>query len=401
MEMDARRGRRAGEPPVDSEAVGVSARTLEELASLAPTLLRLPRRSVDSQAALLAAVVRAREDVEAPYVCLSPSGTSALCARIERRRVGVRVAHKMLGAFRARILAVVDDGVVGDDPEWCVRHAFGLLAAGEVDAVQFQCLRIGSAEEAAVRRDSAGRTVQREDPVVHLEVGVAGSYEEVVAARDRRSREGIRRSRRKFDQLGDRRVITRWPADAADPEALLAQMEAISSTGYQRGMGVGFQRDPLHEELVRAGLAGGWFRAWVASVDAVPAVFWTTFAFGDRWTLYETAFAEEYADSAPGAGLLSHVIEDACTDSQVSTVGFGLGEARYKRDWASAEWMTSDVTIFGPRLRWRAVAGVQRGLSWAVSTARRAMGEDRVQALKKRLRARAAGAARRAAEHSG
>ena len=205
---------------------------------------------------------------------------------------------------------------------------------------------------------------------------------------------------------GRRRLRTRWePAleapDAADPEALLAPMEAISSPGYQRGMGVGFQRDPLHEELVRAGLAGGWFRAWVASVDAVPAVFWTTFAFGDRWTLYETAFAEEYADSAPGAGLLSHVIEDACTDSQVSTVGFGLGEARYKRDWASAEWMTSDVTIFGPRLRWRAVAGVQRGLSWAVSTARRAMGEDRVQALKKRLRARAAGAARRDAEHSG
>ena len=400
--MSGPRRRAPGERPlVDSVAVGARARSVEELQALDASFHALPRRSVDSQAPLLAAVVRARADVEAPYVCVSPSGRSALCARLEQRRIGVRVAFRSFGSFRARIAAVVDDGIVGDDPEWCVQQALGLLAAGEVDAVQFQCLRVGSVEEAAVQRGAAGRTVQREDPVVHLEVAVDCPNDELVASRDRRSREGIRRSRRKFDQLGERRVITRWPADADDPEVLLGQMEAIAATGYQRGMGVGFERDALHEELVRAGLKEGWFRAWVAAVDGVPAVFWTAFAFGDRWTLYETAFAEQFADAAPGAGLLSHVVEDACADPQVTTVGFGLGEARYKRDWASHEWMTADVTVFAPRLRWKAVAAVQRGASWAVTTVRQRLGEERVQALKQRLRRRAAGSARRDAERSG
>ena len=371
------------------------ARSLTELAAIELRLAGLPRRSVDSQTPLLAAVTRARSDVEAPYVALSPSGTAALFARTERRRVGVRVAYRVVGAFRARVATVVNDGIVGDDPEWCVQHALGLLGSDGVDAVHFHCLRVGSEEEAALLAASAGMTVQTEDPFVHLEITVDAPYDELVARRDSRSREAIRRARRKVDALGARHSITRWPGDRADADALLAQMDEVAAGGYQRGLGVGFERDPLHEELVRAGLAGGWFRAWTLSIDDAPAAFWSAFAFGDRWTLYETAFAEAFAAAAPGAGLLSTVVQDAASSGSVRVVGFGLGDARYKRDWADREWMARDVIGFAPRLKWRSMAAMQRGTTWSYHTVRRVLGEDRVRAVKRWLRARARNNAQR------
>lgn len=388
---------RCAPAPLQSDASRLTAmgrvqRSLTDLSLVHEQLDRVPHRAADTRLPLFVAVVRSRPEVLEPWVLVQEGEPpAALFARIEQRRVPLQAFFRTLVSVKGRVLAVVNDGVLGDPR--LADEAAAAIDRREADIVQFMCVRRGSTVEGALLASQWRLRRQIGPAMVNLQVGVAGSYSDVVASRDSRQREGIRRSRRKLDKSGGGAKIVRFPQDVDDPDTLLAALELVSSRGYQRGLRVGFERDEFHEDIARVGLREGWFRAWVVEIDGAACAYWTAFVFPDLWTLHETAFDERHAGLAPGAGLLCHVIEDACADASVSDVSFGLGDARYKRDWADQEWFSRDITFYRRNLKWTGFVWTQQAVTYSAESFRRRLGDDRVAKLRTWIRKRAASSA--------
>lgn len=375
-----------------------AARWTDDLTTALPLVAPLERRSVDVSAPLFLATVEARPEVAGGRVLLLGEPVrSALVARLEEVPQRLRLAVLTVARLRARVLTVPEGGVLAgpDDTRVLVEEALHQMDGGDVDGVTFARVPTGSPLESVLAEHAERRSAQWAPPTVHLELDTSRSYEETVAAHGKRQREAIRRARRKLASLGEHQQVVRYPQDSTDAATLLAEVETITGRSYQRGLGVGFVADEFHGALAHQGLGAGWFRAWVLHVDGSPAAYWTALVDDGCWNLHETAFDDRHADAAPGTGLLGHVVEEACGEPGVDRVSFGNGDARYKRDWADAEWHSTTVSFFSDRARWRWFATAQRLADRLESTLRGLLGEDRVQAVRRWVRARAAATARR------
>lgn len=351
----------------------------------------LPHLSPDTEPALFKAALHAGTHVIGPYVIVSEGSTdapaAALFGRLERQRLRVKVGFATVLQLRATVLCVPQDGVVGPSDDVMlplVDEALGALGRGDADAVRFYGVREGSVLE---RRLSAVESRPRplvSPPVANYDADVSCTFPAFLSRRGSRARESIRRSLRKFASAEAGLVVRRSGQDVAG-EALRTSIDRIAAVSYQSAIGVGFGPSPLRDQLLGEGVEQGWYRVWLAERAGVPIAFWSAFCFDSTWTLHETGFDAAFADLAPGVGLLGTVVTDACEDADVSRIGFGSGDAQYKRYWSDSVWMSRNVEVLRPRPKWIAFAAANRSSRWAVRRVADTLGQKRVERLRSHL----------------
>jgi CelD/BcsL family acetyltransferase involved in cellulose biosynthesis len=374
------------------------ARTIAEVEGLRSEWTELHWERVDADIDFYLAVLRSRPEVVRPHVLVhrgedGPEGM--VVGRIEDVELKSSIGYRVVARPRVRSLTVVPRGIAGADTPKAARTLLaaltGTLARGEADVLVLPGLRTDSPLYEAAR--SEPRLLCRDHLVeagVHHRLRLPESFDELLATRSRSTREAVKRyGKRLLRDHGERlsvEVFSR-PEEAA---RLFHDLEAVATKTYQRGLGVAFADTEGQRALVRLGLERGWFRAWVLYLAGTPIAFWPGYAYNGTFFIGTPGYDPAYADYRVGQFLQMRMLEDLCADDAVEALDYGPGEAEYKRRFGNESWEEADVLVFAPTPRAVRINLVRTAVNEATRLAKRALGGERADRIKKRWRERLA-----------
>jgi CelD/BcsL family acetyltransferase involved in cellulose biosynthesis len=338
-------------------------------------------------------VVRDRDDILCPHVVVveregRPVGL--LAARLEECELPAKFGYATVLKPRLRRITVVTGGVsaAADVVGELADALLGALRRREADAIELQRIEVGSPLHRAVVERAPAALRQRFAAVApHHVMDLPASPPELLPALSKSVRDNLKRYSRKLERdYADRLAVRRFDKPE-EFQQVVADLETVAATTYQRGLGAGFTAE--HDgPLTRIGLDGGWFRAWVLYLDGIPCAFEIGHLSGESLIISAKGFDPEYGRLHVGKVLQLKMLEDLCDDPAVKVLDFGFGDAEYKQKLATRTWEDTDVLVFGRTFRaLRAAAGRTAVLS-ADRLARRVAGADRIAKIKRRWRDR-------------
>jgi CelD/BcsL family acetyltransferase involved in cellulose biosynthesis len=337
----------------------IVATTPADVEALRPFWEALGVGYVDADIDYFLTLVRARAEIERPYVIALGSSDvprAFVVGRIEKAPFVSRLGYKTIYRPTLKTLRVAHGGVSGaDDPRTArdvIHRVEVALASGDADVAIIPAVRIGSPlDRAANDIPGALRRGRFSTAAEHRRLMLPGTYDELLATRDKRSRYNLKRQTKLLANEFGERLAIRLLRGPEDFERVFDDLEHIASKTYQRGLGAGFSDTPERRELVRVAMERGWFRAWVMSVDDEPVAFWQGNVVGGTYYSSSTGYDPAYTKQGVGTILLLRLFEDLCADPDVGIVDFGWGDAVYKRRWANDSWQEHDVIVFAPTVR--------------------------------------------------
>jgi CelD/BcsL family acetyltransferase involved in cellulose biosynthesis len=347
----------------------------------------------DADLEVFLAVARHRPQVLRPHVVvLEREGrpVALLAARLEECELPAKFGYANVYKPQLRVLTVVTGGMIGPPEAACqlVEALLGALARREADAIRLERVTIGAPLHVAVLDRAPSLRRERLLPTSpHRALELPDSSEALLLGMPKNVRADMRRfSRRLAEEYGERMAVRRFEAPG-EFEQVVADLEHVAATTYQRGLGAGFSAE--HDgPLVRIALDGGWFRAWVLYLDGVPCAFEFGHRCGETFIVAAKGFDPAYGRQNVGKVVQLKMLEDLVEDAGTRVVDFGFGDADYKRRLATREWEETDVVVYGRTFRaLRAVAARTIVLA-ADRLARRAAGRDRIARIKRAWRDR-------------
>jgi len=381
--------------PTDDSSSGVRvARTLADVASLRPVWERVPIRSPDADIDLFSAVTRTDPGSLRPHVIVleHPDRLPAMAiARLEDQVLEAKVGYRTVVRSRLRVLSVVHSGIAGAehqrDQRALINELGKALEAREADALCISKLRTDSSlfELARVNaawpcRDHLSVKMPRTD------VAVPNDFDSFLRGRSRNTRDNCKRYARRLEgRHGDALSVHAYRAPDELPEAL-AEMEHVAQKTYQRGLGVGFRDEPRQRAYLEAAARKDFFRAWVLSLSGEPIAFWHGIAHLGTFYIGSPGYDPAHGKLKVGQYLQLRMMEDLCSDPEITRLDYGFGEAQYKRSFGDTTWTEADVMMFAPTLRALRSNAARTGVGVAARAAKRALGSERVAALRRRGR---------------
>jgi CelD/BcsL family acetyltransferase involved in cellulose biosynthesis len=370
------------------------ARESAELDELRDAWLALEPRSIDALPDVFGAVLDGRDEVLGAHVAVAERDgrpVALAVGRIEDRTAEARFGYATLHRARLKTLTVVYGGIVGaaEDAEAVdalARSLVGAVDGGEADAVFFHKLALDSPLHRAVLRAAPPRRRQRFLAVDrHWTRELPDAYDAFLSSLSRRKH--LKYYMRKLDkEYGERLALTRLHR-VEDLERLLADVEAVASKTYQRGLDAGFHAE-RDREVVRAGLAAGRYNAWVLSIDGAPVAFEYGELFGGTYFLGGKGYVPELADKSLGNYVALSVLRELIGEGSAQRIDFGFGDADYKRSFGDGGWDEADLTVYAARPRPLAINALHSAIVGADRGARRVAGRDRVAKVKSLWRSR-------------
>jgi hypothetical protein len=338
-------------------------------------------------------VVRDRPEVLRPHVVVvERQGRPAalLAARLEECELPAKFGYATVFKPRVRRITVVTGGVAGSAQD-CGDLAGALLGAlerREADAVQLQRIAVDSPlHRALLERAPAAQRQRLAASAPHHVMDLPESSEALLPALSKSVRDNLKRYSRRLERdYGDRLLVRRFDAPE-DFEQVVANLETVAATTYQRGLGAGFTAE--HDgPLTKIALEGGWFRAWVLYLDGAPCAFEIGHLCGDSLIISAKGFDPAHANLHVGKVLQLKMLQDLCDDPAVAVLDFGFGDAEYKQKLATRTWEDTDVLVFGRTPRAVYAAAGRTAVLGADRLARRIVGTDRIAQIKRRWRDR-------------
>lgn len=354
-------------------AVAVTvARSLDEIAGLEDRWNDVPWRGEQAEHAYFTAVAALRG---AQPLAVLVGGEAALAGRIEERRLDTRFGYARIYAPRLRILQVVPGGVVAADGD-----ALGQLVEeagrlrGEVDAIALPALPLDSPVYAAFARLGGALERQRFVPAwTRRTLRLPESFEAFLTARTRKIRAGVRYDSKKLEEaLGEGRSVD-IVGDADDLERVVADLDSVAASTYQRALGAGFAATEERTAVLGIALRHGWARVYILREEGHPIAFWLCSTHHRTITLNATGYRKEYGALRPGIYLLMRVIEDACADAGLDVLDFGPGRSDYKRHFSDGGFQERNLIVFAPTARARTANVLRTGVLGAALVTRTAL----------------------------
>ncbi|MGH3104655.1 MAG: GNAT family N-acetyltransferase [Gaiellaceae bacterium] len=387
------------EPPAGSQPgyrVTV-ARSIDEVESLRPLWERLQGANLPSDIDYFLAVASFHPAVVRPHVVLVEQADTDPCLLIGHV-YDLRLGHRLgyWTPFRPAVRAInLYRGHLGDaSPEALARGLQSLAGEldREADAILLRYLERGSPLfEAAVRAFPARRRQRCSPTSVRWASDIGATLEDTLGPRSRKTRENVRRIRRRMARDFGERAAVRIFRDVSEAEVLFRDVDEVAVKTYQTGFGAVYREDEFKRRLTEVGMRKGWYRAYVLYVDGGPVAFWTGYSYGGvfGWRGV-TGYDPEYRSYSVGTYLLTAVLDDLSRDPDVHMFSLGSGDFPFKRFFGDRRWEEVDVRIFSssPRGIWINVAGsAVHGLNVAFGRAAdvRTLG-NRVDALRRRRR---------------
>jgi CelD/BcsL family acetyltransferase involved in cellulose biosynthesis len=303
-----------------------------------------------------------------------------VAARLEETTLDVKLGYLTVHRPRIRCLTVVQGGVTGvDSPADAERVLAELRAAlerGEADVIRFLGLRADSPLHAAAAAVAPWACRDHlATPQPHWRVAVPGSMDEFLAARSRNTRQNVKRYGKRFEQEYDGRLaIRRFGLHAdTDVDRLFADLEAVASKTYQRGLGVGFTGDDLQRRLTGLDLARGRYVAWVLDIDGVPSAFWDGTAHAGTFFIGSPGYDPTLAPLRVGTWLQMRMMEDLCARGDVVALDYGMGDAQYKRSFGDDCFLDTILHVFARAPKGLRVNAERSAATGATRAAQRAL----------------------------
>lgn len=281
-----------------------------------------------------------------------------LIGRLEEKKFPFRLGYLTLFHPKVRCLDFVYDGLRGNasaqNAEMLVREVINSLRAGEADLAFLEFLPIDS-HLFRFSLELPGLMTRDSFPprTGHESLKLSSSIEEIYKQMSSKRRSEIRRKAKKFvAQMGDLKTICY--RDLSQFDRLFRDVEQIAKKTYLRGLGTGFQDNPLVRARLELGARKGWLRAYVLYSGDRPCAYWIGMHCGNTFHGEYVGYDPEFRLLSPGIFLMMSVIETFCKNTgadRVREIDFGLGSAEYKAALCNSSWLESAVFIFAPRLK--------------------------------------------------
>jgi CelD/BcsL family acetyltransferase involved in cellulose biosynthesis len=316
-------------------------------------------------------------------------------ARVEDIRLTSSIGYRPVYRPTVRSITLVHGGVVGADSPAVARRLVGELRAalrrGEADLVQLPALRTDHPLHAAATTEPAGILRERSSEATHRRVRLPASLDELLRSKSGKTRESVTRymKRLRKDHGDELEVeILREPVDA---DRLFRDLDRVAALTYQRGLGVSFADTDEQRALTTLGLERGWFRAYVLYLAGAPIAFWPGYAYARTFFIGTPGYDPGYARYRVGQHLHAEMIDDLCRDEGIDYLDYGFGDSEYKRRFGNESWEEADVVFFAPSFKGVRVRSVRAAVDSSTRLAKRVLGGERTERLKKAWRGRVAG----------
>lgn len=366
-------------PPVDAVLRPRVLRTTAEVEGARERLRAVPWERVDADPDFFLAVVSTSEGALRPHVVLVERGSEiagAFVGRVEDVRRTIRFGYASIARIPVRSLTLVHGGLVGDDdPEVAsllLTELMTALASGEADIVALPALRPGTAFDAAVERIPR-RRIRRGEDRPHHRLVLPESHDALLASWTKKTRYNVRRQSELLERALAPNLSFRILRRPEDAPQVIADLEQVASSTYQRALGAGFADNDLYRSLVPLALRHGWLRAYVLYHRGAPIAFWHAYAYRRTLHVSTTGYDVAYAEHSPGTHVQMEMFRDACEDDAVDVVDFGLGDAQYKQRFGNETWSERDATLFAARPRAFALGLGERIVEQAARAAARVL----------------------------
>ena len=130
-------------------------------------------------------------------------------------------------------------------------------------------------------------------------------------------------------------------------KALLTDVECISKTTYQRGLGVGFNRnDNMILERLMLSYKKSWIRGYILYINDEPVSYWIGSLFRETFYLEYTGYISIYEKYDVGTNLFIKMAEDIIMNTNCRVIDFCYGDAFYKNWFGDRKYQESSIIIF-------------------------------------------------------
>ena len=323
-------------------------------------------------------IVNVRDDVIRPHVIILEKEGAPLAlvaGRIERHRVDLAVGYSILARPTVRALTILHPGVMG------ARSAENAAAlfSGITEA-----LDSGDAEAAFLSQQGIDsdlfRTALSHTPLIrrnawpklslHWTGTLGGDFEDFLKARSSNTRGNLRRYSKRIEKEfpGDR-IEVRSYRDISGLDSLLSDTEAVEKTTYHRHMTNGWRDRKEKQALFRTGMEHGWLRAFVLTVNKIPAAYWYVNVYRRTLFISSTGFDPALSSQRPGTYLLVRMLREICARGEADRIDFGWGDAQYKSTLGDTVRAEASLYIFPATLRGISLALLKSGTNGLTFTA--------------------------------
>jgi CelD/BcsL family acetyltransferase involved in cellulose biosynthesis len=346
-----------------------TARTQAELERIRPAWDGLQGDVVYADPDYVESVIRTSTPAARPEVLLAERDDRAealLVGRLEPVRLPCHLGYKELRLPALRAITVVYGGLLGAASTEAIAGMLASLrtslSTGKADVVLFRELRVGSPLHREVGQVAGVLHSRASRRSIHRELTLPDSPEAFLASLSKSTRDGVKRYRRKLErELGEQLEVRQY-ASPDQLDELVAMLSAVAARSWQHGIGSGFRDDEANRERLALALGRNWLRACVVLAAGEPIAFWHGIGCGGRLISGIPGFDPRYSELRVGTYALVRLIESLTTDPDFSVLDFGLGDAEYKRRFATASWEEESLALFARRPKPYALGLVRAGV---------------------------------------
>jgi CelD/BcsL family acetyltransferase involved in cellulose biosynthesis len=340
-----------------------------------------------------------RPEVESPFVIVidkDGAPEALLAGRLERCDFSPSIGYARPVRVRARVLAVIHQGVLGtltnEAAADAIRYLKSLLHSGVADVVAFHHLSEDSSLLRALQLDRS-QWLSEKSPrwSTHREMLLSaggGFLDQKLRAKHRSS---IRKRQKELDAAFPGKVAWRWMVEFDDIPALSARLEEVAAKTYQRGLGAGFFDNEDYRRRFELFARRKQLRVQVLEIEGKVRAFWFGTVYAGAFHSSETGYDPELRDFEVGT-LMFVRLADQLIQEGVRRVDFGLGDAPYKERFGDRSWRETPAWLFAPTPKGVALMLLIK-VSFALDTAARRVVDrmgltDRIKALWRRRMAK-------------
>lgn len=266
-----------------------------------------------------------------------------------------RIGYVKLSTPSVRLLSFVNGAFLGnqapENAEVMVSKILGSLREGEADVIHFSNIRTDSPLYRFTRKPPGffGRN-HFVKPTLHWTMVLPDTMDEVYARLSGDHRGQLRRKAKKLQtEFAGCLQVRRFQA-LSELEEMIKDAEEVAGKTYQRGLGVGFEKNETTLNLLQLEAEKGWLRGYVLYLIGKPCAFWVGSLYDGIFYSDFLAHDPAYEKYSPGTFLLTETIKNLCSE-KVSEIDFGVGEARYKQQFGNRSREEAAAQLFAPRLK--------------------------------------------------
>jgi hypothetical protein len=260
---------------------------------------------------------------------------------------------------RRRYLHVVRDGFLGDFTADGMRQVLIDTLAKSLRASRLPFIHFNEMDASDVTYATFGTSAPRlqRDPIsekdVHWTTLVPGSLVDFYRSRSNTARRNnTRRYRQKLDELYPGQVAMKCFSGLA---ACIDDVKRIAHASYQTRLGVGFQATPEQIEICERSAKRGSLRVYILYIEGQAVAYHIGHVVKGTYFAEATAFDPNFKSGKPGVHLIMRIIEEFCSDENVSRIDWGYGSATYKEELGTDCGSRANYYYFAPSVRGQAM----------------------------------------------